>query len=168
MKEGPSFTCVMYLPQQREYTFMMSILKRGRGQVLKFVMCLQILLLVDKQQSFTVHFCGQGVGGGTIDRFLWMSDHLRCLKDQLCARFIFNNYRSFANSLLHLVRSNVIMVFTYVKVAAVKLREARSLVMQFRKSYQVNGHQENYGHHRREVWQLAIENSCCQKDFVQE
>ena len=147
---------------------MMSILKGGRGQVLKFVMCLQILLLVDKQQSFIVHFCKQGVGGCTTGRLLWMSDHLRCLKDQLCARFIFNNYRSFANSLLHLVRSNLMMVFTYVKLAAVKLREARSLVMQFHKSYQVNGHQENYGHHRREVRQLAIDSSCCQKDFVQE
>ena len=38
------------------------------------------------------------------------------------ARFIFN-YRSFVNSLLQLVRSYVVMVFTHVKVATVKLKK---------------------------------------------
>ena len=46
------------------------------------------------------------------------------------ARFIFNNYRSFVNSLLQLVRSYVVIVFTYVKVATVKLRKTKSYVMQ--------------------------------------
>ena len=77
------------------------------------------------------------------------------------ATFIFNNYRSFVNSLLHLVRSYVVMVFTYEKVAAVKSRKTRSLVMQLHISYQVNGHQENYGHHRREFRQSATGSSCC-------
>ena len=39
-------------------------------------------------------------------------------------RFIFNNYRSFVNSLLHLVRPNVV-VFTYVKVATVKKKKKK-------------------------------------------
>ena len=77
------------------------------------------------------------------------------------ATFIFNNYRSFVNSLLHLVRSYVVMVFTYEKVAAVKSGKTKSLVMQLHISYQVNGHQENYGHHRREFRQLATGSSCC-------
>ena len=77
------------------------------------------------------------------------------------ATFIFNNYRSFVNSLLHLVRSYVVMVFTYEKVAAVKSRKTRSFVMQLHISYQVNGHQENYGHHRREFRQVATGSSCC-------
>ena len=51
------------------------------------------------------------------------------------ARFIFNNYRSFVNSLLHLVRFYVGMGFTYVKVATVKLRKTRSLVIQLHIGY---------------------------------
>ena len=50
------------------------------------------------------------------------------------ARFIFNNYRSFVNSLLQLVRSYVVLVFTYVKVPTVKLRKTRSLFMQLHSS----------------------------------
>ena len=46
------------------------------------------------------------------------------------ARFIFNNYRSFVNALLHFVRSYVVMVFAYVEDATVKLRKTKSLVMQ--------------------------------------
>ena len=53
----------------------------------------------------------------------------------LYTRFIFNNYRSFVNLLLQLVRSYVVMVFTYVKVATAKLRKTRSLAMQLPISY---------------------------------
>ena len=42
---------------------------------------------------------------------------------------IFNNYRSFVNSVLQLVRSYAVMVFTNVKVATVKLRKTRSLAI---------------------------------------
>ena len=45
------------------------------------------------------------------------------IKDQLYTRFIFNNYSSFVNLLLHLVRSYVVMLFTYVEVASVKLKK---------------------------------------------
>ena len=48
----------------------------------------------------------------------------------LYTRFIFNNYRSFVNLLLQLVRSYVVMVFTYVKLATAKLRKTKSLAMQ--------------------------------------
>ena len=74
---------------------------------------------------------------------------------------IITNYRSFVNSLLYLVRSYVAMILTYVKVATLKLRKTRSIVMQFRLSYEVNGYQENYGHQRREFRQLARDSSCC-------
>ena len=57
------------------------------------------------------------------------------------ARFIFNNYRPFVNSLLELVRSYVMMVLTYVKVATVTLRKTKSLVMQFFKKNKVSCHQ---------------------------
>ena len=49
---------------------------------------------------------------------------------QWYARFIFNNYRSFVNSLLQLVRSYAMLVFTYVKVPTVKLRKTSSLFVQ--------------------------------------
>ena len=42
---------------------------------------------------------------------------------------IFNNYRSFVNSVLQLVRSYAVMVFTNVKAATVKLRKTRSLAI---------------------------------------
>ena len=58
---------------------------------------------------------------------------------QLYTRFIFNSYISFGNSLLQLVRSYVVIVFTHLKVATVKLRKTRSLVMQLHISYWVNG-----------------------------
>ena len=77
------------------------------------------------------------------------------------ARFIFNNYRSFVNSLLHLVRSCMVMEFTYVKVATVKFRKTRALVIRLCLSYLVNGYQENYGYYRWEIRQLARESPCC-------
>ena len=110
-----------------------------------------VLLFIFVDRGWGLHNC----------QFLWMSDLLRCLKDQLYERLIFSNCRSFVNSLLHLVRSCMVMVFTYKKVATVKLRKPRSLVMQLRISYLVNGHQENYDHHRREFSRLARESSCC-------
>ena len=128
------------------------------GGVFKLFMCLWILLFLNS--SFIVHFLTR-FGGRTIGCFLWMCDPMRCLKGQLYNRFICNNYRSFVNSLLHLVRSYVVMVFTYVKVATIKLRKTKFIVVQLRVSYWVNGHQENYGHHRQEFRQLARDSSCC-------
>ena len=63
-----------------------------------------------------------------------------CLKDKLYTysryiRFIFNNYNSFVNSLLQLVRPYPVMMFTYVEIATLKLRKTRlPVVMQFLKS----------------------------------
>ena len=63
---------------------------------------------------------GGGGGGHTIGHFLLVSDTIgACMKGLYHTRFIFNNQSSFVNSLL--VRSYVLMVFTYVKVATVKL-----------------------------------------------
>ena len=61
-------------------------------------MCLSIILFLNS--GFTVHFCAQRIGGCIIVRFFQMSDPISRLKDQLYARFIFNNYRPFVNSLL--------------------------------------------------------------------
>ena len=143
----------------------MSTQKRTRGWNLEINVFVRSTVF--KQQFYCLFLQIMG-GGCTIGCFLWISDPIRCLKDQLYARFSFNNCRSFVNSLIHLVRSYLVMVFTYVKVALVKLRKTRSRVMQLHISYQVNGHQENYGHHRRKFRQLARDSSCCQKDFVQE
>ena len=76
------------------------------GRVLEFTKCLQILLFLNS--SFTIHLCGQRVGGHKIGHFLWMSDPLGAYErsvDQLHIRFIFNNYSSLVNSVLHLVAS---------------------------------------------------------------
>ena len=82
------------------------------------------------KQYLIVHFCEWEVEVPTIGHFLWMSEPLgACMKDQLYNSLIFNNYSSFVNSLLHIVRSYVVMVFTYVKNATEKLK-TRSLVMQ--------------------------------------
>ena len=100
----------------------------GGGGFLKFVICLWILLFLNN--NLIVHFCEWEVEGPTISHFLWMSEPLgACMKDQLYNSLIFNNYSSFVNSLLHIVRSYVVMVFTYVKNATEKLK-TRSLVMQ--------------------------------------
>ena len=100
----------------------------GGGGFLKFVICLWILLFLNN--NLIVHFCEWEVEVPTIGHFLWMSEPLgACMKDQLYNSLIFNNYSSFVNSLLHIVRSYVVMVFTYVKNATEKLK-TRSLVMQ--------------------------------------
>ena len=48
------------------------------------------------------------MGGHKTGHFLWISDHLGAYErsvDQLYTRFIFNNYSSLVNSVLHLVAS---------------------------------------------------------------
>ena len=64
------------------------------------------------KQYFHCSFLSVGDGDHTIGQFLWISDPLGdCMKDELYTSFIFNNYSSFVNSLLHLVRSYVVNVF---------------------------------------------------------
>ena len=86
-----------------------------RGGIFKCITCLLILLFLNS--SFIVHLIllfivDKGWGHNwsfSVDIWLLLAT---CTKDQLYTRFIFNNYSSFLNSLQHLVRPYVVLVFT--------------------------------------------------------
>ena len=120
------------------------------------------------KQQFYCSYLWIGGGGCKNGHFFWICDPRRCLKGHLYTRFICSSYRPFVNSLLHLVRSYVVMVFAHPKVATIKLRKTKCLAVQFCKSHQMNYPQKNYCHHRQELRQLARNISCSQKDSVQE
>ena len=139
-----------------EHTFMMSTQKRGRqwGPEICHVFVDSTVL---QQQSYCL-FSQIGLEGCIIDHFLWMRDPIRCLKDQLYTRSIFNNYRSickFTATPCQTLRGDV------------KLRKMKSFVVQLRLSYQVNGPQKYYGHHRHEYRQLARESCLCRNIYFQ-